>query len=53
MTHIQLPSPASSSDEPPKKRSRVGKPKVRTGCITWFVSLSSSLAYVANPIAAS
>lgn len=38
MTHTQLPSPPSSCDEPPKKRSRKGKPKVRTGCITWFVT---------------
>ncbi|TQS32088.1 hypothetical protein Golomagni_07605, partial [Golovinomyces magnicellulatus] len=33
MPRFTSPSSSSSSDEP-KKRSRVSKPKVRTGCIT-------------------
>ncbi|KAL2120421.1 hypothetical protein VTJ04DRAFT_4448 [Mycothermus thermophilus] len=41
-------SPPSSSvsngaggEQPPKKRTRASKPKVRTGCITWYVACFS------------
>ncbi|KAK0715670.1 hypothetical protein B0H67DRAFT_246968 [Lasiosphaeris hirsuta] len=40
-TYSKSPSPAASNtsaaSQTAKKRTRASKPKVRTGCITWYV----------------